>query len=264
MPRFGVDNSGNLVKPHKGSLSSDFERSVFLGDAHIPYQDPDVLKLVIEFVKDFQPDRLFVLGDWVDFYDLSVFDKDPNRKNKLQRELDLGQAYLEDLVEAAPNSKRVFMQGNHEDRLRKWLWANEEIASLRGMGIEELLGLRELGFETYDYHQVYNYNGFLVKHGDLVRKHAGYTARAELENSGVSGISGHTHRLGSHHKRDHAGQVVWYEAGCVCDLEPHYTVRPNWQQGFGIGWHESRGNRFFVELIPIIKGRFIVNGTLYK
>ena len=264
MGRLKSNNSGKLIPAPSGGSKNGYERAIYLGDPHIPFHNEKALEIVFSFIKDFKPHKVFVLGDWIDFYDLSSFDRDPDRKFSLQKELDLGRGYLEELADLTPKATRVFMQGNHEDRLRRWLWRNPDVSSLRGLDLDELLGLADLGYESYEYHQVYNYGtGLLVKHGDLVRKHSAYTAKAELENDGISGISGHTHRLGTHFKRDHSGQTVWYEAGCLCDLEPHYNVRPNWQTGYAYSYKERQGSQFHITLVPIIKNKAIVNGVLY-
>lgn len=264
MPKIKIDNQGKLIPVKSGGNISDFETAVFFGDTHIPFINKELFKNFLKFLKDFKPNRIFILGDWVDFYDLSSFDRDPSRRFKLQKEFDLGVKYLEQIRKACPNAAGVFMGGNHEDRLRRWLWRNPDVASLKALDVAGLLHLEELGFDYYPYHEVHNYNGFLIKHGDVARKHSAYTARAELESDGMSGISGHSHRLGAHFKRDHGGQSVWYEAGCVCDLEPHYDVRPNWQNGFAVAYFEKKGDRFFVELVPAIKSRFIFNGIYYR
>ncbi len=242
----------------------DFEKVVFLPDLHIPFHDTETIASVIKFLKDFQPDHIFLLGDLLDFYDLSTFDKDPERRFKLQEEIDTAVRFLEVVRKTCPLARIIYMQGNHEDRLRRWLWRNQDISSLEALDLKTLLHLKRLDIKTYKYGDVSFFHGFAIKHGDLVRKNASYTARAELNKVGISGISGHTHRLGSCFKRDHSGQKVWYEAGCLCELEPEYDKTPDWQQGFAIGLFERVGNRFYVTSIPIIKNRFMVADRYYS
>ena len=265
MSRFEI-KSGSLISVKSGGSFSDkdFETTVFLGDCHIPFHDPDTLANVYEFIKDFQPDHIFILGDWVDFKDLSKFEKEPDDRFRLQKDLDLSSNYLADLRSITPKSHIVFMAGNHEDRLRKWIWRNPDVAGLRSLSIPELLDLDNLRIEYCGYGELYDHHGFIVKHGDIVRKYSGMTARAEMEKVGKSGISGHTHRLSSYFRRTMDGTMVWYECGCLCELNPEWVHYPDWQQGFAVAWFEKAGNRFFVNLIPIIKSRFIFNGTYYK
>jgi len=247
----------------RGRDPGKYETAVFLPDAHIPYHDDDTLETVFSFLKDFQPDNIFILGDWIDCYDISKYDKDPERRFRLQKDFDLASNELAEIRRLCPKSRGIFMLGNHEDRLRKWMWRNPDIASLRSLEIRHLLNLEEIGFESYDYGESYSHHGFIVKHGDVVRKHSGWSAKEELERVGISGISGHTHRLASYFKRDQAGAKVWYEAGCLCDLDPEWTHFPNWQQGLAVAYFEPDGNRFFLSLVPIVKHRLLFNGRIY-
>src|SRR3990167_8147599 len=172
MSSFSIKDGKLIPLKVKPVGNGEFENSVFLPDTHIPFHDPESLKNVYQFIKDFQPNHIFILGDWVDFKDLSKFDKEPEERFHLQKDLDLASNYLADLRDIAPESHIVFMEGNHEDRLRKWIWRNPDIAGLRTLDVSELLGLDELGIEHYEYGELYNHHGFIVKHGDIVRKYS--------------------------------------------------------------------------------------------
>ena len=264
MPALKMSKRG-LVPVQSGSPSAGFEKSVFIPDAHIPHLEEAIFEKLLQFLHDFQPQKIFILGDWMDFYNLSKFDQDPALFGQLQRELNLGKFYLEEIRSACPKAEGIFLEGNHEDRLRRWLWKNPEIASLMALDIPSLLGLNEVGFDFIPYGDYYEYNGSLiVKHGDIVRMHSAYTAKAELEKHGVSGISGHTHRLGQFNKTDNGGQRVWQEAGCICKMELPWSKNNNWQQGFVYGYMENPGNRFHIVPVPIIKSRFFADGTYYR
>ena len=265
MPQLAIDKDGSLIPIDRGRATTDFETAVYIPDAHLPHIREPIFERLLQFLKDFQPHKIFILGDWLDFYNLSSFDQDPDLHGQLQKELNLGHYYIEQIRKVCPKSEGVFLEGNHEDRLRRWLWRHPDIASLMDLNISSLLGLKELDFDSIEYGDYYDYNGFLVKHGDLVRVHSGYTAKGELDKMGSSGISGHTHRLGSHYKTDNLGTRVWFEGGCICEMELPWAKNNNWQHGFSVSYHEQNGNRFFVEQVPIIKDRFVApNGSFYK
>lgn len=103
------------------------------------------------------------------------------------------------------------------------------------------------------------FRGLLIKHGNIVRQHACYSAKAELERNGVSGISGHTHRLGQIFKRNVAGAHTWIEAGCLCELDAEYLdgQTADWQQGLAVGFFKSGSGRFSVSPIPIVHGKLL-------
>lgn len=154
----------------------------------------------------------------------------------------------------------------HEHRLQRYLWQHPEIASLRALELPELLRTEKLGIEYIEYGKPVFHHEFLVEHGNIARKHSAYTAAGMLQDRQISGISGHTHRLGSHYKTDGNGRVkVWFENGCLCDLEPEYIYGvPNFQHGFSIGWFTADDNRFTVEQVPIIKGRLFYKGRIWQ
>jgi predicted phosphodiesterase len=241
------------------------ERALFLGDWHVPYQDMIAVELAFSFMEWFGPDTIFLIGDFQDFYSVSRFDIDPERIQSLQHELDVGRGILKRLRRAAPDARIVYLSGNHEHRLTKFLWAHPKISGLRNLQLPSLLGLEELEIEYHTYHEQLNWYGLLVEHGDRASKKSAYTAAAMMDARGVSGITGHTHRLGAHFRSDNAGNKVWYENGCLCRLDAEYVIgKPNWQHGFSVGFGLSGRTRFIVEQVPILSGRLFYNGQLWE
>ncbi len=101
-------------------------------DSHFPFHDPEVLSIVQAIAEDMQPDFLVHKGDLLDARELSRFDKDPNRKESLQDEIDQARAHLATMRLASPNSTFVLLEGNHEDRLRRTLWNLDGPAAVLG------------------------------------------------------------------------------------------------------------------------------------
>ena len=114
-------------------IPSTSQKVAVLGDLHIPYHNKLMVKNFIQFVKDEQPDQIILNGDVVDFYDLSSFDKNPERLNKLQEELDICVDLLKNLRKNCPKSKIIYILGNHENRLRRFLWKNPRLSSLNAL-----------------------------------------------------------------------------------------------------------------------------------
>lgn len=229
---------------------------VALHDWHVPYHDPAALACAFTFCEQVQP-QYIILHECHDFYALSRFSKDPARKHELQYEIDLVGEYLRDLRKRCPHSKMVLLKANHTDRLQRYLW-NEApaLSSLRSLRIEEILKLGELEIE---YKPHFEHKGFLWKHGSIVRQDSAYTAKAELLREGMSGASGHTHRLGSHYRTLRGGSYVWVEGGCLCDLHPEYLDEniANWQHGISVVNFEANGSQYFARPIPIIAGKML-------
>lgn len=235
---------------------SKFEKSIFIGDIHIPFHDINSLKVSISFMDWFKPDKIYLIGDVMDWYELSSFDKDPRRINDLQKDISKTTGVLQLIRERNDKSDIFYLQGNHEFRLNKWLMKHPEIASLEALEMSNLMHFKELDIQYKDQFSNVRLHEFLVEHGSVVRQQSAYTARAMLEKRGMSGISGHTHRMGSHYLTNMSGSYAWFECGCLCNLNPEYVVgQPNWQNGFSIGYFKKSSNRFNIEQVPIVNDK---------
>lgn len=259
------------VPPPVLKTSSPLLTAVVYGDTHIPFQDDAALRVVGEIVRRVQPDVLCHDGDLLDCYHLSRFDTNPKRMHRLQDEIDAARQHLAAFRLLARHARMVLLEGNHEDRLRRALWSSQGHAKalLELNTISEattwpnLLGLEDMGIEFYPYGEqskVKILPKWILKHGSVVRKLSGYTARAELERYGSSGSSGHTHRLGMHMHGDRNGNHCWVEAGCTCTLTPEYAEDPDWQQGALVLTFEPETGAFQAEPVYIHKGTTVFRG----
>lgn len=260
------------VSGHRG----DTITGLLYGDSHFPFQDDRVLSIVGQIAEHLQPDTIVHMGDLLDCYALSAYDKDPARVDSLQDEIDQGRVHLAQMRLRAPDAAFILLEGNHEDRLRRTVWnlpgQAAALAKLRvfqqAMTWPTLLGLDELGitFVPYDSRQAKFkvFPKWILKHGTLVRKHSAYTARGEWEKYGRSGSSGHTHRLGAYFHSDHNGSHCWVETGCTCTLEPEYTPDPNWQAGCVVVTFEKTTGAFQAEPVYIHNGLAVWRGRVYR
>jgi hypothetical protein len=239
---------------------------LFLGDWHVPYHDARAVDLAMAFASWFQPTSIYVLGDFLDCYPLSTYDRDPSRLTSLQNELDQGKALLKRLRAVAGRKCQItYLDGNHEFRLSRYLCRHPELSSLSSLNVSDLLDLPSLGITHHAYHTQLRWCGLLVEHGDLISPTSGGSAKKMLESRGVSGISGHVHRLGSHFRTDHRGTLGWWENGCLCQPWAEWKIGPpNYQQGFSVGHGIPGKNRFVVEQVPIIKGRLFYAGQCWE
>lgn len=247
--------------------------TVVFGDTHMGFEDKRALRVVLSIIAELRPDCVIHNGDLLDCYHLSTFDKNPDRLYSLQIEIDKGRELLHQIAQVAPKARRILLEGNHEHRLTKQLWrlsgAARVFARLRitaaTLTWPVQLGLDEIGFEFVPYREQGRemlLPRLIVKHGDRLSAFSGYTARKEHDLYGCSGLSGHTHRLGTYYTRDKNGNHVWQETGCTCGVIAEYAPTANWQQGCVVITHV--GNRFNMEPIYIEKGQAIFRGELFK
>ena len=219
-------------------------------DEHYPYQDEFARNLAKNIVCEFKPDLMTVGSDGVDFYNISSFDKNPeNFKTGLQVEIDAWKVGQREWRDCAPHAKRKFIIGNHEDRLRKFLWKHPEISGLEALELQNLLGLSSLGIE-YAGQEVLVDDLLSIKHGSIIRKFSAMSAKAEVENErfAISTLSGHSHRGGVFYGRTRNGIVQGAECFCLCKLDPEYVKDPDWQQGIVLG--ETINGILSIEAVP--------------
>jgi len=216
---------------------------------------------IVRFLADFKPDRVFLGGDFYDHYSLSPFDKSGVRAqlNNLQNELDDGKALLSQIRQASKKTHIYWIDGNHEHWLQRLLWREPSLERLKRLSPQELYGLDGVDFLPFGSH--INYLGFQVEHGCKVCIRSAYTAWAERQKHGSSGVSGHTHRRGQHSWTDQRGSHTWIEAGCLCRTDPEWLPHPDWQQGFVVS--TVHGGKLHLTSVAVYSDGFRCEGRFY-
>jgi predicted phosphodiesterase len=221
-----------------------------INDLQIRFHDVPVLNLVVDFLGDLKPDGIIMNGDIVDHYALSDFDKNPLNKSTLNGEIADAGKLMHRLSKIAKEC--LWIGGNHEDRLRRFLWRKApEFGLLPQFTFPALFNLQHYGFQWKEYGDSHMLGKLKLTHGNSVSKHSGQTARNHFDKYGMSTMIGHTHRLGIYYRRNSHGVHGAYENGCLCRLDPEYAQEPDWQQGFSIV-HVDGNHYFNVQQIPIL------------
>lgn len=234
------------------------ELVVFVSDLHIPYHDKRTVKSVDEFLKKWQPDQLVLGGDIIDMYSISRFDKDPRRASRLQEEFDETNQYLKNIRKMLPKQKIVYLEGNHCERMDKYLMRHPELHGLRTLKVPYQLGLKELNIP---YMKDYVYKNFLFTHGTKISK---YTSMAELEKNVMSGVSGHKHTMQVAYKTIRGKDYKWITNGHLCDIkQAEYVQNPDWQQGITLVWFNKKNRRFFSEPLEVVDHKIFYRGKYY-
>lgn len=255
--------------PYGKPKSAKWNHAVAYGDSHEPFADKKCMKAIRGVIADVRPQLVIHIGDLADCWSISRFEKDPARLHTLQDDIDVAGGHLHQTAQVCRDAKRYLVEGNHEERLRKVIWdlqgAQRELARLRvfqkAMTWPSLLGLDQIGWDfipTADQPKLGLITKLAVKHGTVVRKWSGWSAKGEYEKHGKGGLSGHTHRLGAFYHRDMAGSHVWHETGCSCDLKPEYVQHPDWQHACVVVAYTE--DRYHVEPVYIQDGRAIWRG----
>lgn len=271
--RAGMDTPTSYLKTHgsgtkKKTTPEKIQSICVINDVHIPNHNEAACQNVMDFIRDEQPDNVVINGDLMDCYWLSTFPKEPGVPD-FQAELDMTVEFLEELRAVAPNAKIDYLEGNHEERLKRRLKDMQAFHSLRAINMPDLLFLDELGISYHKYKKPLNFNGktLSIVHGHRVSKHSGYTAKAHLlDDDYMNVIIGHTHRMGMYYKTGHIGKRRALENGGLFDkAKLDYVVNPNWQNGFCMVYLRE-DDPDFVQIQPIEMtdaGVFVWRGKIY-
>lgn len=186
-------------RPSRGSLTGrKYAVEVIGSDLHAPLHHEGAWEVFLAACERLQPDGITLNGDVLDLAMISRFVKRPKAVRQLQTDLDWARENVFARVNAAcPNATKTLTLGNHEgERWERYLWERcPEISELRVLSMEALLGLAEMGwcFEPDGYELIPD--TFMVEHGDRHTSTLGggsaMTARKEMIDTGLSGLSGH-------------------------------------------------------------------------
>lgn len=240
---------------------------LIITDAHFPYGDEQCVKAIMDYAIDYGVENLMLLGDVFDFHEISKWgDK---FRMTIEEELALAQQQLEEWIIKRGNFKRkVFIKGNHEDRLERYITDNarkiQRLLENKGFTLPEITGLNDMGFEYVDNNKMrvetgeYFHIGHLYfMHGHEVAGSGKYPARNKLSKAHDNILFGHFHKTDEAIEFDlkKKPSKCW-SVGCSCGIIPDYQPFNEWNQGFAIVRFRD-GGKFSVD------NKVIVNGEVY-
>ncbi len=245
--------------------NNKFKTYVIVGDIHVPEQDSIAIKSVLSLMDDIKFDGIINLGDYLNLSCISHWNKEKHKTlegKRLKNDYIAGNALLDEFDKRLPKgAEKHFLMGNHEE------WVNqliEQYPALEGLfDIESGLKLSERGYKTYPYNEIVRFGRLCVTHGI----YCGTTpARTHASKLLSNVLVGHTHspEMCLIHSPAKEVSVVGYVNGCLCHMSPDYlkSKPSNWATGFAILYLFPNGY-FDVNLIRIVKGRFVYNEKLY-
>jgi len=225
---------------------------IAFGCTHIPHYDREYAENLIGQIRERKPDLIICLGDLLDTGAISIYPK--TDVVKLGRECEEADKFLNAINDAAPKAHKVFMEGNHEERI----WRPDQSAISTMLDFRKhIKSLRPWKYYSYIENPRYTYRtGQLTFwHGNACTK-SGVTE--DYEGIDLSGpkecahgcyIHAHTHRpCEPGALRANARRLPFWRCnvGCGIDfkwVQQDYAKKRNisqWQHAFIWGWHETK------------------------
>jgi predicted phosphodiesterase len=242
------------------------KKVLIIPDTHIPYHDKRAFDTMLQAGKAFKPTDVIILGDFVDFYAVSSHNKDPKRALELKNEITETIKALE-LVKGLGATNNVFIAGNHEDRLTRYLQQKApELYDI--INIPSVLELNRIGFKYVPYRQHYNIGKLYATHDVGSAGESAIKRAAEAFKRNI--ITGHTHRLASIVQSSVEGvshmsaSFGWLGDKKEIDYLAAIKVTKDWQLGFGIAYIDEKTDYCYITPVPIIDYTCVIEGKLIK
>lgn len=267
-PVMTANFDGTKWQVHYEGIPNGLERVLFVPDCHHPYADKRAWELLLKVAREFAPHIIVVLGDWVD--NLSVndhgFDEPP--KYTLLGELAAAQAALVELAQwAGPQvTRKVFIEGNHETRLNRYIMANAP--ALHGLvDVQRALHLDELGWEFIPYKKTFRYGKMHITHD--TGKSGKNAHRQSAQAYMGSALIGHTHRMaydvtGTFEGTPYLAAMFGWLGDAEAAKYMHEAGAAEWVHGCGFGYRETATDIVHVTPVPFVLGKCMVEGQLLE
>ncbi|GAA2687796.1 metallophosphoesterase [Nonomuraea recticatena] len=249
---------------------------LFYSDVQIPYHNPLQVRALHHFIKEWQPDEIIIIGDFMDYPEPSSWSKGTRLEfqTNVLADSETGKRVLAD-IRRVHERDISFIEGNHDLRPRAYLSRYAPaLSESKAFHVGTLLDFD--GFGIVEQPAFYSFApGWVATHGHLgftLSDIAGRTAGLAALKTNSNLVMGHTHRLGiSGETRGYDGRGTTYtgfEVGHMMDVRPGKTPAylkngmANWQSGFGAAYVDGK----HVQLIPVPMkndGSFIFEGSWY-
>lgn len=234
-----------------------YERTAFISDLHCPFQSKAAVTAACKAIRDYKPNCLMIAGDFFDCHSISDHDRSPDRIPFLQDEFDASRPTIAEIDDAAGDASVLWIDGNHEYRLRRLLHKNPGLFNLRSLEIPIAADLPK--------RWLYHPNQTRLKLGPLSALHGDLRARGNsvqhpgygmLKKLRTSCIFGHLHRFQSYYERTADGSIRGgFANACLCDIEQaDWITSPDWQEGFSTIDFDWSRSIFSVTPHLIVKG----------
>jgi UDP-2,3-diacylglucosamine pyrophosphatase LpxH len=225
-------------------------------DTHIPAADAAALNVMLGVAREWKPNGIVILGDFIDCYHLSRFSK---RSGMPTQAVEIEETkHILDVFDKLGATHKWYLEGNHEKRLTDRL---SEVGLDDLLSWDTLLGLPERGWKFQSYHEEPLRIGNLRFTHDM--GYAGKNATQQtLDFAHCNIVHGHTHRgriiyqgdgMGKTHMAMCPGWLGDYRSPHM-SYEKNFSMMKSWTSGFGMIEMFSDGD-FRAHLAPIVEAK---------
>lgn len=246
------------------------KRCLVIPDTHRPFHDRRAYDLMMQVATSVKIDGVYLLGDYADFYNVMFHEKDPDIIVDFDAEVVDVNDGLDEIDKLFPRAQKVYIEGNHEYRLTRYLRKN--VPAL--YNITDSAKLFEINKRKYWNWIPYGPTQKVrVMKSKLWARHEPTTSGTHVAHNtvvkcGTSVIFGHTHRIqesqivhmnGENHRGINPGWLGNKNLPVFDYVKDHHQ----WALGFSIV-HILEDGTFFNNTIHIIDYKCMYGGKLFK
>lgn len=243
------------------------ETILIASDVHVPDHDRKAWKAMLALARDIRPTTVVLAGDFLELQ--SVSQHSAFNRELLEEDLAAGRQAIEALQGAVPQARVIYLEGNHETRLPRFIAS--KVPSLEGtLDLPTELKLKERGvIWVPENKQPWSKGRLDVIHGHQMSQGHGpkHHAMRMCELYGEPGrvvVYGHTHKAQLFTTPAKNGVKMAVGLGCM------RTLTPGWLHGANAGWSHtfaiaelSPSGRAAVYTVPVADGYVNWGGTVY-
>ena len=233
------------------------ERVLVLADIHAPYYHKAAIKAAINYGKREEADTILFLGDLIDYWAISRWEKDPRQRN-IQGEIDSVRELLDVTRTIFPNATIIIKTGNHDERMESFLNVKApELLGFEALTLASQFQIDAFGAEIVQDKPLIKIGKLNLIHGHEFQRGAfggGVNPARWLYLKGKeNAMCGHFHRTSEHAEKSLTDDVtVCWSVGCLSDLRPRFAPFNMWNLGFAFVRRDR--DEFFVNNLKIING----------
>ena len=213
-------------------------RYLLLSDVHLPYHDLCALTAAIDHGVKAGCNGVILLGDILDCYQLSRFERDP-RARRFSDELKAAGQLIDYIGQRLKPRAFYWKLGNHEHRYYRYLVDHApELLGVPAFEWSNILELDRRGVTLVPVNQILRCGHLHLLHGN--EWHGGASspvnpARGAFMQLMSCAVVAHRHRSSMHPEPTLAGELITvWSLGCLCGLHPDYAIVNKWNHGCGV------------------------------
>lgn len=293
MPRQTKPARGTLTMSLKGADTQIGFRALPDG-TYEEFHDTKAMDVFAQVARLEQPETIIILGDFLDLAGQGKYIQEAGFSRTTQMSLDFAHEWLAVLRAAAPESKIVIIEGNHDKRMQNFI----ELNALSAFGLTRanmpddwpvmslpyLLRLDELGIEYMDAYPAAVYwddDRTRNIHGTRANSKGSTTSQYSNDLPHINTWVGHTHRTEITYKtvmgpRGEAIESYSANPGALCKVDgtvpsvhgalhadgTSAKVVEDWQNGFGVNLFDPATGESWPQVYRIREGKAIYNGRV--